>query len=105
MITVGLVDDHELVRTGFRFILGQHKDFAIVGEAGTGEEAIQLARKAKPQVLLMDLHLPGLSGLEATERIVKGDPKVRVIIVTMHDEDPFPRKLLEVGASGYLIKT
>jgi DNA-binding NarL/FixJ family response regulator len=105
MITVALVDDHELVRTGFRYILADHKDFAIVGEAGSGEEAIQIARKLKPQVMLMDLHLPGLSGLEATERIVKADPKVRVIIVSMHDEDPFPRRLLEVGASGYVTKT
>lgn len=104
MISVLLVDDHELVRTGFRLILSQHKDFAIVGETGNGEDAIRLARKLKPQVVLMDLDLPGASGLEATARIVKADPDVRVAIVTVQDADPFPRRLLEVGASGFLTK-
>ena len=104
MISVALVDDHELVRTGFRMILAQHKDLVVAGEADNGEDAVRLAKKVKPQVVLMDLNLPGSSGLEATERIVKNDRNVRVIIVTAHDTDPYPRRLLDVGASGFLTK-
>jgi len=104
MIRLMLVDDHVLVRAGFRMILQQQADMEILGEAGSGEEAIPLVRKLKPDVVLMDVHLPGLSGLEATERILKAQPEVRVVIVTMQEEDPFPRRLLQVGASGYLGK-
>jgi DNA-binding NarL/FixJ family response regulator len=104
MIRIALVDDHELVRTGFRMILSREADIDIVGEAASGEEAVQLAKKLKPDVLLMDVHLPGISGLEATERIVRAQPKVRVIVVTMQDEQPFPRRLLEAGAAGYVTK-
>jgi DNA-binding NarL/FixJ family response regulator len=104
MISVALVDDHELVRTGFRMILAQHKDLHVAGEAASGEDAVRLAKQVKPQVILMDLNLPGTSGLEATERIVKHDKNVRVIIVTAHDTDPYPRRLLDVGASGFLTK-
>jgi DNA-binding NarL/FixJ family response regulator len=104
MIRIALVDDHELVRTGFRMILSREADIDIVGEAASGEEAVQLAKKLKPDVLLMDVHMPGISGLEATERIVRAQPKVRVIVVTMQDEKPFPRRLLEAGAAGYVTK-
>jgi len=104
MIRLMLVDDHALVRAGFRMILQQQPDMEIVAESGSGEDAIPLVRKLKPEVVLMDVHLPGLSGLEATERILKVQPEVRVVIVTMQEEDPFPRKLLQVGASGYLGK-
>src|SRR5215510_10633710 len=99
-----LVDDHALVRAGFRMILERQPDMEIVAEAGNGEDSIPLARRLKPDVVLMDVHLPGLSGLEATERIVRSQPEVRVVIVTMQEEDPFPRRLLQVGASGYLGK-
>jgi DNA-binding NarL/FixJ family response regulator len=101
MIRLMLVDDHALVRVGFRMILEREADMEIVGEAGSGEEAIPLARRLVPDVVLMDVHLPGLSGLEATERILKVQPQVRVVIVSMQEEDPFPRRLLQVGASGY----
>ena len=104
MIDIVLVDDHALVRAGFKMILERQADMRIVGEAGSGEEALPLVRKLAPDVVLMDVHLPGLSGLEATERIVKVQPKVRVVIVTMQEEDPFPRRLMQVGASGYLGK-
>jgi DNA-binding NarL/FixJ family response regulator len=99
-----LVDDHALVRAGFRMILAQHKDFELAGECDSGEEAIPLVRELKPDVVLMDLHLPGMSGIEATERIVRAQPKARVIVVTSQEEDPFPRRLLQVGASGYVTK-
>lgn len=104
MIRMLLVDDHELVRTGFRMILGREADIAIVAEAACGEDAIRLARQLKPDVVLMDVNLPGISGLEATERITTAEPQVRVIAVTVHEEQPFPRKLLEAGASGYVTK-
>ena len=104
MITILLVDDHAMVRAGLRRVLGEQPDMQLVGEAASGEEAVTLVRRLVPQVVLMDLHMPGMSGLEATERIVRGSPKVRVIIVTMQEEDPFPRRLLQVGACGYLTK-
>jgi DNA-binding NarL/FixJ family response regulator len=104
MISVVMVDDHELVRTAFRALLAGQKDIVVAGEAGNAEDAIRLVRQLKPQIVLMDLDLPGASGLEATERIVKADPKIGVIIVTAHDADPLPRRLLDVGASGFLTK-
>ncbi|HET9485633.1 MAG TPA: response regulator [Xanthomonadales bacterium] len=104
MIRVMLVDDHALVRTGFRMILGREADLDIVAEAASGEDALRLAKQCKPDVVLMDVHLPGISGLEATERIVAGDAKVRVIAVTAQEGQPFPRKLLEAGACGYVTK-
>jgi len=104
MIRVYLIDDHELVRTGFKLILMQHVDIEVVGEAGSGEEALAQLRRVKPDVVLCDLHLPGVSGLEVTERIVRGDTGTRVIIVSVQLEGPLPRRLLEAGASGYLGK-
>jgi two-component system, NarL family, invasion response regulator UvrY len=104
MIRIVLVDDHELVRTGFRHILSREADLEVIGEGATGEEGIALARKLAPEVMLMDLHLPGISGLEAIERIVRGDSRTRVIAVTAQDEQPFPRRALEAGAAGYLTK-
>jgi DNA-binding NarL/FixJ family response regulator len=104
MIRVVLVDDHELVRTGFRMILAAEADIEVVGEAGTGEDGIELVRRLKPDVVLMDVNLPGISGIEATERLARGGDSIRVIVVTMQDQQPFPKRLLEVGATGYLSK-
>ncbi len=103
-IRVFLIDDHALVRTGMRMILAQETDLDIVGEAESGEEALPLIRKLKPDVVLCDLHLPGYSGLEVTERIVRGDQETRVIIVSVLEDGPLPKRLLEAGASGYLGK-
>jgi len=104
MIRVFVLDDHALVRTGFRLILSNETDIEVVGEAESGEEGIPLIRKLKPDVVLCDLHLPGVSGLEITERIVRGDSSTRVIIVTVQEDGPMPRRLLDAGASGYLGK-
>lgn len=104
MIRIVLVDDHELVRTGFRHILAREADLEVVGEAASGEDGIALVRRLKPEVVLMDLYLPGMSGLEAIERIVRGDTATRVIAVSAQDEQPFPRRALDAGASGYLSK-
>ena len=104
MIRVYLVDDHELVRTGFRLILAKEVDIEVVGEAGSGEDALAQIRRVKPDVVLCDLHLPGVSGLEVTERIVRGEWGPRVIIVSVQLDGPMPRRLLDAGASGYLLK-
>ncbi len=104
MIRVFLLDDHALVRTGFRLILGQHKEFEIIGEAGSGEEGLPLIRRLKPHVVICDLHLPGISGLDITERIVRSDLGTYVLIVSVQEEGPMPRRLIEAGASGYIGK-
>ncbi|HZX77740.1 response regulator [Lysobacter sp.] len=103
-IRVFIVDDHALVRTGMRMILSAETDIEVVGDVETGEEAMPLIRRIKPDVVLCDLHLPGLSGLEVTERVVKGDHGTRVIIVSVLQDGPMPKRLLEAGASGYVGK-
>ncbi len=103
-IKVFIVDDHALVRTGFRLILGQQPDIEVVGEAESGETALPQIRSLKPDVVLCDLHLPGISGLEVTERVVRGDYGSRVIAVSVLEDGPMPRRLLEAGASGYVGK-
>jgi DNA-binding NarL/FixJ family response regulator len=104
MIRVVLVDDHALVRAGFSMIIGAEPDMKVVGEADTGEAGLQLVRKLEPDVLLCDLHLPGVSGLEVTERLAKSGSRTRVIIVSVQEDGPMPKRLLSVGASGYLGK-
>lgn len=103
-IRVFLVDDHALVRAGMRMILGSEVDIEVVGEADSGEQALPQIRKLKPDVVLCDLHLPGVSGLEVTERVVKGDHGTRVIVVSVLEDGPMPKRLLEAGASGYVGK-
>lgn len=103
-IRVYLLDDHALVRTGMRMILSAQTDIEVVGEAETGEAALPQIRALKPDVVLCDLHLPGISGLEVTERIVRGDFGTRVIVVSVHEDGPLPKRLIEAGASGYVGK-
>ena len=103
-IKVFIVDDHARVRTGFRLILGREVDIEVLGEAESGEEALPQIRKLKPDVVLCDLNLPGISGLEVTERIVRGDYGCKVIALSVLEDGPLPRRLLEAGASGYLGK-
>jgi two-component system invasion response regulator UvrY len=102
-IRVFMVDDHALVRAGMRMILSGETDIEVVGEAESGESALPLIRKLKPDVVLCDLHLPGVSGLEVTERVVKGR-HAKVIVVSVLEDGPMPRKLIEAGASGYVGK-
>ena len=104
MIRVFLLDDHRLVRIGYRMILQQEVDIEVVGEAAGGEEALPLIRKLRPDIVICDLHMPGLSGLEITERLVRGDTGCKVVIVSIQEDGPMPRRLLEAGASGYLGK-
>lgn len=103
-IRVFMVDDHALVRAGMRMILSGEVDIEVVGEADSGEQALPQIRKLKPDVVLCDLHLPGVSGLEVTERIFKGDYGTRVVVVSVLEDGPMPRRMLEAGASGYVGK-
>lgn len=104
MIRLILVDDHELVRTGVRRLLEDHTDYNIVAEAGCGEDAISLVKEHSPDIILMDLNMPGIGGLEATRKLKHSHPNLRIIIVTMVDDVVFPAKLLKAGASGYITK-
>lgn len=103
-IRVYLVDDHALVRTGMKMILSGETDIEVIGEAESGEDALREIRQLKPDVVLCDLHLPGVSGLEVTERIVRGQQATRVVIVSVLEDGPMPKRLLEAGASGYISK-
>lgn len=104
MIRVYLVDDHALVRTGFRMLLSQHPEFSVVGEAGSGEEALNELRRLDVDVVLCDLHLPGISGLEVTDRLMRSGSSAKVIVVSAQEDGPLPRHVLNAGASGYLGK-
>jgi DNA-binding NarL/FixJ family response regulator len=103
-IRVYIVDDHALVRAGMRMILSAESDIEVVGEAESGEVALPQLRKLRPDVVLCDLHLPGVSGLEVTERIVRGEYGIRVVVVSVLEDGPMPRRLIEAGASGYVGK-
>jgi len=103
-IRVYLVDDHALVRTGMKMILSSETDIEVVGEAETGEDALPAIRQLQPDVVLCDLHLPGVSGMEVTERIVRGHRSTRVVIVSVLEDGPLPKRLLEGGAAGYIGK-
>lgn len=104
MIRILIVDDHELVRVGLRHILEEYADFEVVAEASNGEMAMRLNRKCRPDVVLLDVELPGLSGFEITSRLKKSSPGLHVIALSVRTESPFPEKLLDAGASGYLTK-
>jgi DNA-binding NarL/FixJ family response regulator len=103
-ISVLLVDDHALVRRGFRRILEDEADIAVKGEASDGEEAVKLAQELKPNVVVMDCALPGISGLVATRRILENDGQTAVLMLSMHSEDTWVRQALEAGARGYMLK-
>ncbi|XPF95039.1 UvrY/SirA/GacA family response regulator transcription factor [Colwellia sp. RE-S-Sl-9] len=105
MINVLLVDDHELVRTGIRKILDEVKGLKVIGEASTGEEAVQFCRKNEPDVVLMDMNMPGIGGLEATKKIIRYSPDIKIIVLTVYTEDPIPTKVMQIGAAGYLTKS
>ena len=104
MINVMLVDDHDLVRTGIRRLLDDIAGIKVVAEAVDGEQAIRQVRNKRPDVILMDVSMPGIGGLEATRKITRSLPDMKIIAVTIHDDDPFPARLLEAGAAGYITK-
>jgi len=103
-INVLLVDDHDLVRTAIRNLLANVAGIRVVGEARTGEEAIKLCRKQNPQVVLMDVKMPGIGGFEATRKLLRHNPDLKVLVLTSCNNDIYPARLLQIGASGYITK-
>jgi DNA-binding NarL/FixJ family response regulator len=103
-LTVLLVDDHALVRKGFRRMLEDDPTISVVGEASGGEDAVRLALELKPKVVVMDCALPGISGIDATRRIRAKMPDAIVLMLSMHSEDTLVRQALEAGARGYILK-
>jgi two-component system, NarL family, response regulator NreC len=104
MIRILLADDHSLVRHGFRMILAAEADMEIAGEAGNGREAVELAQKLKPDVVVMDVAMPELNGIEATRRLIELSPRTRVLALSMHKDAVYVREILRAGARGYLLK-
>lgn len=104
MISVLLTDDHALVRSGIRRLLEDSGRVEIIGEAESGEEGVRLAQELKPDVILMDVSMPGIGGVEACRRILQRHPQQKIIVLTIHNEQTFPKRMLEIGARGYLTK-
>jgi DNA-binding NarL/FixJ family response regulator len=100
-----VVDDHEVVRRGLKSILETHPGWTVVGEAASGREAVEKAGTLKPQVIILDMSMPGLNGLEATRGILKAQPHAQVLVLTQHDSEQLVRAFLQAGAQGYLVKS
>ena len=103
-IRILLADDHAVVRQGFKMILAAQPDMEIVGEAGNGREAVELAEKLRPEVVVMDVSMPELNGIEATRRLAASTPHTRVVALSMHKDSVYVREILRAGARGYLLK-
>ena len=104
MVKILLVDDHELVRSGIRLILAGISTFSVVAEVKSGEEAIRYCRHDAPDIVLMDVNMPGIGGLEATKQIARMSENIRVICISMHTENPIPAKVMQMGAFGFITK-
>ncbi|MDO8329190.1 MAG: response regulator [Fluviicoccus sp.] len=104
MIKVLVVDDHDLVRMGISRMLADVRDISVVGEACSGEDALRMVRELKPHVVLMDIQMPGIGGLEATRKLLQAHPDVHILAVTACNEEPLPSMLMKAGASGYVTK-
>ena len=105
LIRVVLADDHNVVRTGLKAVLGTAKDIDVVGEAKDGREALTLIERFKPDVVVMDLAMTGMDGLAATQEIVAKELPTKVLVLTMHEEEEFLMPVLKAGAAGYLVKS
>ncbi len=103
-ITVLLIDDHELVRSGIEYLLGSDPDIDVVAIGSSGEEAIKLADQLKPDVILMDLNMPGIGGAEAIKRILRHEPTTKIIALSVYDDGPIPHQAIKLGAKGYINK-
>lgn len=103
-IRLAIVDDHALARAGYRFMFVPHPEIEIVAEGSSGEDALRIVREVKPEVMVLDVSMPGISGIEVTSRLAKADSPVRIAIVTMHGQGPLPRLLLNAGAHAFLTK-
>jgi len=103
-IRVLIADDHAVVRAGLRLLLDAAEGIEVVGEAGSGEEAVRLTRSVKPDVVLMDVVMPGMSGIEATRPALDAAPEAKVLVLSMQDDPSYVREAFEAGASGYVLK-
>ena len=103
-IRILLADDHAVVRQGFKMILDAQADMEIVGEAGNGRQAVELAEQLRPDVVVMDVSMPELNGIEATRRLASSVPRARVVALSMHKDSVYVREILRAGARGYLLK-
>jgi two-component system response regulator NreC len=103
-IKIVIADDHTIFRSGLNMLLNSEPDITVVGEAEDGAVAVELAQKLSPDVILMDIGMPTLNGIEATEKIKELDPQIRILVLTMHRSDDYFFKMLEAGASGYILK-
>jgi two-component system response regulator NreC len=99
-----IADDHSIVREGVRMILASERDLEVVGEASSGEQALELIETLKPDVVVMDISMPGIGGIEATEKIKQRHPGINVLALTMHEDENYVFRLLRAGASGYVLK-
>ena len=104
LIRVLLIDDHELVRSGIKALLEKSEDIRVVGEAGEGHEALECIRETNPDVVLLDISLPGLNGLEVAAKARKDFPRLRIVFLSMHSNEEYVLQALKVGASGYVLK-
>jgi len=104
-IQVLIVDDHAVVRSGFRALIEAGRGLAVVGEAGTGREAVRLAKKSRPDVVVMDVTMPGLNGVDATQQILQAVPRAAVLALSMHGGRRVVLDMLRAGATGYLVKS
>jgi two-component system, NarL family, invasion response regulator UvrY len=104
VINVLLVDDHELIRAGISRLLTDIAGIKVIGTASSGEEAVKFAKDKHPDVIMMDVKMPGIGGLEATRKILRSNPEIKIIALTVYEGEPFPSKLLQAGAAGYLTK-
>jgi len=104
LIKVLLVDDLELVRMGIKRLLQDVPGFKVIGVGGTGEEAVQLAKELVPDVVVMDVNMPGIGGLEATRKMIRHNPDIKILALTIYEDEPYPSRLLQAGASGYITK-
>jgi len=103
-ITVLLIDDHELVRSGIEYLLGSDPDIDVVAIGSSGEEAVKLADQLKPDIILMDLNMPGIGGAEAIKRILRREPTTKIIALSVYDDGPIPHQAIKLGAKGYINK-
>jgi two-component system response regulator DegU len=104
VVNILLIDDHKIFREGVKRVVEMADNFRVIGEGANGEEAIELVRTLKPDVILLDINMPNMNGVEATEEILKISPQSKIIILSIHDEEAYVYKALQQGASGYLLK-
>jgi two-component system, NarL family, response regulator NreC len=104
VIKILLADDHTIVRQGLKLILAAHADMQVLGEAANGREAVELAAKLHPDIVLMDVAMPELNGIEATRQMVAANARIRILVLSMHKESVYVREILRAGARGYILK-